>query len=248
MENETKLCSFCHKEKEISCFRKSGKYYRGECKQCEKEKHYLYVEKNREKINKKIRENYRQDKEKRNISQRIYREQNEDKIKKQRKEYYNNHKEYFKDKARKYRLEHRTILSENQKKWVKENPEKVKLYQRKDYDKRKSDPILRFKQSVRNMIGTSFYRKGETKSKKLANICGCNIEELIIHLINTYEKNYSEKWDWEKANNVHIDHIIPLAKAKSKTDVEKLCHYTNLQLLKANDNLSKGCKENWHIC
>lgn len=46
---------------------------------------------------------------------------------------------------------------------------------------------------------------------------------------------------------VHIDHIIPLATAKTEEDVIKLCHYTNLQLLKGEDNLSKGDKLDWKL-
>lgn len=47
--------------------------------------------------------------------------------------------------------------------------------------------------------------------------------------------------------NVNIDHIIPLATAKNEEDVMKLCHYSNLQLLKAKDNIEKGAKLNWRL-
>jgi hypothetical protein len=40
----------------------------------------------------------------------------------------------------------------------------------------------------------------------------------------------------------HIDHIIPLATAKTEQDVYTLSHYTNLQPLWAKDNISKGAK------
>ena len=40
-------------------------------------------------------------------------------------------------------------------------------------------------------------------------------------------------------NKYHIDHIVPLATAQTEEDVIKLCHYTNLQLLTAKDNLEK---------
>ena len=40
----------------------------------------------------------------------------------------------------------------------------------------------------------------------------------------------------------HIDHILPLASAKDDEEVFKLCHYTNLQPLWAEDNLIKGCR------
>lgn len=44
-----------------------------------------------------------------------------------------------------------------------------------------------------------------------------------------------------------IDHIIPLSIAKNEEEVIKLCHYTNLQLLRAEDNIKKGNKINWML-
>ena len=40
----------------------------------------------------------------------------------------------------------------------------------------------------------------------------------------------------------HIDHIMPLASAKTKEDVIRLNNYINLQPLWAEDNLRKGTK------
>lgn len=50
-----------------------------------------------------------------------------------------------------------------------------------------------------------------------------------------------------RKGKVDIDHIIPLASAKTKDEIIKLCHYTNLQLLKHSDNLLKGDKLNWQV-
>ena len=69
----------------------------------------------------------------------------------------------------------------------------------------------------------------------------------INYLIKTYENNYNEKWDWEYLKNVHIDHIIPMSTAKSEEEVIKLNHYTNLQLLKAEDNMQKSDKLDWRL-
>ena len=78
-------------------------------------------------------------------------------------------------------------------------------------------------------------------------ILGCTIEYFINYLIKTYENNYKEKWDWKYLKNVHVDHVIPLASANTEEEVIKLCHYTNLQLLKAEDNLNKKDKLDWRI-
>ena len=40
--------------------------------------------------------------------------------------------------------------------------------------------------------------------------------------------------------DIHIDHIIPLSSAKTEEEVYRLCHYTNLQPLWAEENLKKG--------
>ena len=49
-------------------------------------------------------------------------------------------------------------------------------------------------------------------------------------------------WDNYGFNGWHIDHIIPLSSAKNIEEINKLCHYSNLQPLWAQENLSKGCK------
>ena len=47
---------------------------------------------------------------------------------------------------------------------------------------------------------------------------------------------------WDNYGKWHIDHIIPLSSANSEDDIYKLCHYTNLQPLWAEDNLKKSNK------
>lgn len=85
------------------------------------------------------------------------------------------------------------------------------------------------------------------KKQKGEEIYGCSVNKLIEHLIKTYENNYNEKWNWKYLKNVHVDHVIPLASANTEEDVKKLCHYTNLQLLKAKDNLDKKDSLEWEL-
>ena len=66
-----------------------------------------------------------------------------------------------------------------------------------------------------------------------------------VHIVKQYFEDKFTKdmnWDLFLEGKIHIDHIIPLAKAKTEEDVYTLCHYTNLQPLWAIDNLKKGSK------
>ena len=47
---------------------------------------------------------------------------------------------------------------------------------------------------------------------------------------------------WDNHGDWHIDHIIPLSLATTEEEMIKLCHYTNLQPLWAEDNLTNSNK------
>ena len=74
-------------------------------------------------------------------------------------------------------------------------------------------------------------------------IIGMDIDEFVSYLLQTYKDFYG--YEWDRKEKVHIDHIIPICTAKSEEDVIRLCHYTNLRLLNAFDNLSKSDKIDW---
>ena len=238
---EFKKCRLCNEEKEINQFRKSGKYIRKECKTCENKATIERNKKNKKHIlekQKKWRDNNPEKLQK-------YREKNYDKIKRKEynKKYYEENKEYYKKHHKDYFNKNKDKIKENYKKWKNNNIEKVREYQRKDALKRKQDPLKKLELQLRNMINTSFKRKGQVKSKKLELICGLNSKELVNYLLNTFKENYG--YEWNNTEKVHIDHIIPLKTAKTIEDVYRLCYYSNLQLLKPKDNFEKGAKENW---
>lgn len=218
---ETRICKKCGIEKPLDDFNKSynkkyKKYYsRYKCKDCERE--YL-----------------------RNNAKKYY---NSEQGKKKRQEYLQNNREEILEKNRKrtalYRETHKEEIHSKNKIYRLNNKEKINKYFNNRY---KNDYEYRFKCNIRTMMRMSFRRKGKMKNKHLEEILGCNIEFLINHLIATYEDNYNEKWEDEYLSEVHIDHIKPLKYANTEEEIEKLCHYTNLQLLKAKDNLKKQAK------
>jgi hypothetical protein len=225
---ETKICTKCKIEKNLDkfYFRKNLNKYETRCKECVKKEKQLWEEKNR------------------------------DKHKIQSKKWKETHKEKIKEYNRKYKLENKEKIDEQNKKYREKNREKccnaTKLcYQknkdninRKNYEyvkkRKQEDYVYKMKNQIRKMINNSFRRNGHTKSEKTEKIIGCTIDYFIKYLLQTFENNYGYKWD--NKEKVDIDHIIPLATAETKEDVIKLCYYTNLQLLKHDDNLKKGSK------
>lgn len=275
---ESKICCKCGVEKSIENFRKSGKYYRSDCKDCEKiykrkyDKEYrkihkeeinkkkkIYYKKNKEEIlrkQKKYKENRSQElidrekeikkrwRENNRDKEKAYRERNKEIIKEKQKIKYQNNKEEYARKFKIYRENHKEEKKLQDKRYREEHREELN---KKQLQRKEKDPIYRLKCNVRGMIKNSFRRRGFKKKQKGEEIYGCTVNELIEHLIKTYENNYNEKWNWNYLKNVHVDHIIPLSSANTEEEVKKCCYYTNLQLLKAEDNLKKSDKLNWSI-
>jgi len=231
-----KICRICHKELDINCFRKSGKYYRGECKECAKVEYKKWYLKNKDKrkehVSKIHKEYYVKNRDKFLKYQVLYRKEHSNEIKEYKKEYYQNNKEKIdlKNKDNYYKY------NDYYKNYYKNNKIKIKLY-RNIFLK---NPINKLKKQIRNMIYDSFKRQHKVKKRHSEELLGCDLDFFVNYLLDTYKNNYGIEWD--KIEKVHIDHIIPLATAKTEEDVIKLCHYKNLQLLKAEDNLKKSDK------
>jgi hypothetical protein len=60
--------------------------------------------------------------------------------------------------------------------------------------------------------------------------------------ISYFERLFVEGMSWDNHGEWHIDHIIPLSSVNTEEELIKLCYYTNLQPLWAEDNLKKGSK------
>jgi hypothetical protein len=138
----------------------------------------------------------------------------------------------------------------SKQKWKKNNKDIVNIHTKNYYYKHQekrqlsrinkyyNDPLYRLKSNMRSLIRSSFRKRDFTKPSKLENILGCTILEFKIYIENKFLKNMT----WDNRSLWHIDHIIPLASVNSRNEILKLNHYTNLQPLWAEDNLSKGSK------
>ncbi len=141
-------------------------------------------------------------------------------------------------------------LKERKKIWNEKNPQKVKEYRKKTYEKHgkrlskiryekvKSDSIEYLKVLMRRRIRAILKSKNLKRRLPSEIIVGCSYSELKSYLENKFKDGMS----WDNQGSWHIDHIIPLSSAKSEQEIFKLCHYTNLQPLWAEENIRKSNK------
>ena len=109
-------------------------------------------------------------------------------------------------------------------------------------DRRKRDPLFKLINTLRGRVNTLFRRQRIQwkKNRRTCELLGADWQTVFAHL----ESQFVDGMNWKNHghNGWHIDHKIPLASAKTKEEVEKLFHYTNLQPLWAKDNHKKGAK------
>jgi hypothetical protein len=156
---------------------------------------------------------------------------------------YNRNTSEIRSKIKKeYRIKNLELVKKQKKNYYENNKEKIKEYKRKwETDKRKNNLLFKIKQLVRSRIYKFIVSTNGkiSKNNSTFNIIGCAPEFLKEHL----EQKFTEGMSWKLMGKyIHIDHIIPLSSAKTEEELYKLCHYTNLQPLWAEDNLKKGSK------
>ena len=112
------------------------------------------------------------------------------------------------------------------------HPNSKSLERKRHYQKYKNDPIFALTKRLRQGIYRSL--RG-VKLRSSLDILGCTEEKFKIHI----ENQFTDDMSWDRLNEIHIDHIIPISSAETLEDVYRLNHYTNLQPLWARDNIQK---------
>jgi hypothetical protein len=135
------------------------------------------------------------------------------------------------------------MTAEERKEYMKEYmKEYTKEYTKEKY---KNDPVFRITSNLRSRLIISI--KDNKKSDHSLNLIGCTPNELKRHI----EKQFTIGMNWDNYGYYgwQIDHIIPCSSFDlSKPEEQKKCfHYTNLQPLWAEQNLSKSDKINYNI-
>jgi len=217
---EIKVCKKCNIEKSIDEFylekrNKSG--VMGSCKDCYNSKQKEWREDNIDGLR---------------LKGEIKRKEKYEDIKQASKKYYINNVDKVNERNRQWRKNNPNKSKEISKKYRQNNPTKLKEYY--------NEPKVRVLGNLRNRIKNYLKLNHISKKNKTFEIVGCTPEFFKEHLERQFKDNMN--WDNYGLYGWHIDHIIPLSSAKTEEEIYKLCHYTNLQPLWAEENIKKSNK------
>lgn len=252
-----KKCTICLCVKPYSDFhkqagRKDG--YANWCKPCKKVKKAEAYEANRDRVLARCAEYrkanpdkvsaakkrcYQAKREQYAAAHKAYYEANKDRALAACARYYRANRDKASAYQKLYRALNREALNARKSVYQKENWEWLSKYQQEYAKARlKSDPIYAIGRLARRRISIALRQAGYAKSTRTHEMLGCDYSHLVLHL----ESQFKDGMTWENRGEWHIDHIIPLASAKTEEEIIALCHYTNLQPLWAFENLSKGAR------
>ncbi len=181
-----------------------------------------------------------------NLRGKKYAKENYEKVLDTQKRWRRENPEWVYNRYKKYRLENSEKVLERNRNWHENNPEKRKIY-RENYkprkierrrERRETDNVYNLVNRLRCRLRKYLITLNITKKNRTFDVVGCAPEFLKEYL----EKQFRDGMNWENRSEWHIDHIIPLSSATSEEELYKLCHYTNLQPLWAEENMRKGNK------
>jgi hypothetical protein len=258
MNNLTKKCPNCDKTQYYKT--KKGLYRAVQlnikCRKCgqsrkstfdQKLYNKNYYLKNEEKIKQQVKKYRINNLEKYKEYSKEYYRTNKTKLLKKQKTYYNES-----DKQKLYRLKNLEKIKNYQKHWRENNKDWIKKYNTENKTKIRNvinkwrtkkyhdDILYKLELLYRNRLNQFLKSSGIRKKTKTTQMLGCSYQQLKLHIEQLFKIGMS--WHNYGYYGWHIDHIIPLDSAKNENDLIKLCHYTNLQPLWANENIKKRNK------
>lgn len=103
------------------------------------------------------------------------------------------------------------------------------------YLRNSSDPAWMLAERVRTSLRRTLRKVDATKDARTFKMLGFTPQEFAAHM----ERQFVRGMSWENMGRWHIDHIVPICEAKSKSDVLRLNQLSNLRPLWGADNLAK---------
>lgn len=149
---------------------------------------------------------------------------------------YNNNPSKFKEKQKIFYQENRSRILDRCIKYQKNNRHKINA-------RIASDPVSLMAKRIRSRLQKSLARKNCPKDSNTEDLVGCSWDHLVKHI----ERQFVRGMSWENRDQWHIDHIVPLASAKTEKELKALNHFTNLRPIWASENRSKSCRQEFLI-
>ena len=191
--------------------------------------------KNKDRIRASKKRYYKANRERELARNKTYQEAHKEEMRAYKKQWDEENKEKNKEYQRQYYLEHLEEKRVYKRKHYQENKEKINRYNKRRYH---SDINYKLACSQRRRLVNAL--RNNQKTGSAIKDLGCSVENLRKHLENLFRPGMSWR-NWGRFG-WHIDHVIPLSRF-ALDDTEQFLqavHYTNLQPMWANDNLSKG--------
>jgi len=227
---------------------KQKKTYRKINKEAIAEQRKAYYEVNKEKIAKQHKAFYKANKEKLREQHKAFYKANKEKILEQKKAYYEANKDKIGEQSKAYREANKEKIKAYHKAYREANKEKL-AEQKTAYisQRKKSDPVFKLRRDYGASCRRAFRSISQKKNVKSLKLLDLKTwQQLAKHLSEQFydhpETGEEMTFDNHGFYGWHIDHIIPLSTAKTEEDIIKLCHYTNLQPMWAEENIAKSNK------
>ena len=151
--------------------------------------------------------------------------------------------EFCKHKGRKFGVAEQCKIcrAEKARKYYESNKEII-LAKNYEYAKKRlqEDICLKLARNLRCRLNKAI--KNNQKTGSAIDNLGCSIEEFKKYIESLWRPGMN--WDNNSHTGWHIDHIKPLSafNLNDEEELKKACHYTNLQPLWYNENMSKSGK------
>jgi len=142
-----------------------------------------------------------------------------------KRQYYNDYIKKNKDKIKKDR-----------KAYNIKNKDKNKHYSAEYFKlRKKTDLLFKLRCNISSNMSSAIKRQGYSKKTKAYNILKCEFSFFMDWLNGVASNGYTYG-----IGDLQLDHVIPISLAETEEEMLLLSHYSNYQLLSADENLSKG--------
>lgn len=201
-----------------------SKEYREKNKEKIKEQNKKYREANKEKI-----EKWREDNKEKLLSDgKKYYEQNKEQCTQRAKEYYTNNKETRLQQIKQHKINNKEQYSHTRR-----------IYEKNKYH---TDSVYRTMTLIRRRTRLAISKFSLKNNTSIRKMLGCDKDTLMNHLQSTgilYDSDF-DIYNYD-SSLYHIDHKKTFEDvSKGIYTLEEVCHYTNLQILPAEINITKS--------